>query len=180
MRRRTPSVINVCGGGTYDITPPFVVDDKGYVPGQNNGTWGNWGTLTGGTCAQRAGAQGGKCHNWTYTYNAATGSDCAGVPVVAPAVSCAWTTQAWKLAAGVVKTIAPGAGKIQLYAWGTGAVTFGGAGQPGVAVTLTATPTLISVPITVSYGATDNVFSITFASGNTGTVVNVDDIRWAL
>lgn len=170
---------NVCGG-IYDLYPPFLVDAAGYGAGWNNGTWGNWGTLTSGTCDQRmpaTPAAGSNCHHWTYTYNPATGSDCSGVAVVPPATSCTNTTEAWKLATGV-KTIAPGATGIQFYAWGTGTVTFGGAGQPGLSVQLTATPTQYTVPITVSYAGTAYVFSIYFTSAYSGMVINVDDIRW--
>jgi hypothetical protein len=170
---------NVCGGGAYDVTPPFVVDDKGYWPGQNNGTWGDWSALASGACstpARAPGTPGGSCHHWTYTYNATGGRDCNGAALVPPATACPWTTQAWK--ATTTKTIAPGATKIQFYAWGSGTVSFAGAGQPGLQVTLTGTPTQYVVNITGSYATATDAFSITFTSGNTGAVVNVDDIRW--
>jgi hypothetical protein len=88
---------------------------------------------------------------------------------------------AWKLATGVTKTIAPGATSIEFYAWGSGTVSFGGAGQTGPQnVVLTATPVQYSIPITTTYVGATNVFTISFDNAaHPGTVViNVDDIRW--
>jgi hypothetical protein len=172
---------NVCGG-IYNLYPPFLVDAAGFGAGWNNGTWGNWGTLASGACDQRmpvTPAAGSNCHHWTYTYNPATGSDCSGVPIVAPATSCTYTTEAWKLASGT-KTIAPGATSVQFYAWGSGTVKFGYAlGQTELSVTLTGSPTQYTVPITPgSYTAPAYVFYIYFTSASSPTVVNVDDIRW--
>jgi hypothetical protein len=112
-----------------------------------------------------------------YTYDAATGPDCYGTaPPRRP--SCIWSSVAWT-AAGP-KCIGPGATKVTFQAWGTGTVEFAAAGVKFPQL-LTSTPTPYTIDISASgYAAPapDVAFVVTFTSANSGTIVNVDDIKW--
>jgi hypothetical protein len=161
------------------VTVPFNVTDK-YSPGATNGVWGNWGSVKIAACTTRGtGTPAGKCNTLTYAYDAAVGSDCTGVAIVAPAVSCAWTTVAWHVSAPGL-CIGPGATKITFQAWGSGAVKFVGAGVI-LPATLNATPRQYTIGIWASgYAASaqESGFAVQFDAANTGTTVNVDDIKW--
>jgi hypothetical protein len=172
------------GANAYDYTPPFVVDDTSYATTTADSVWGNSGTVVTAACAPRAPAgapanPAGACHKITYTWSATTGTNCAGTDA---GVGCAWTAVTWKSIPS--KKIGPGATKIQFYAWGNGKVTFKeptATATHDLAVTLTATPTKYTVDLTgLAYNVLPQevAFIVVFVSADTGTVVNIDDLRW--
>jgi hypothetical protein len=154
--------------GAYDIAVPFVVDDTSYSTGTAASCWGDSAAIKLADCASRASSTAvGKCHKITYAY--------AGAAV-------AWVAQTWKSIPS--KKIAPGATKIQFYAWGSGAVKFReptATASKDVPVVLAATPTKYTIDVTgTAYDATaqEVAFIVVFTSVSPNVVVNIDDLQW--
>jgi hypothetical protein len=168
----------------FDLAASFVVDETSYSTSTANSCWGNSGAITIADCASRApGTPVGKCHKISYTYVANTGNDCNSAPIVPPATSCTWVAQTWKSVPS--KLIAPGATKVQFYAWGSGTATAQVktdlTNVREVALPLTATPTAYSIDLTgFTYSATamETAFILVFINTNSPTVVNIDDLQW--
>jgi hypothetical protein len=168
----------------FDLAASFVVDDTSFSTSTANSCWGNSGAITLAECASRApGAPVGKCHKISYTYVANTGNDCNSAPIVPPATSCAWVAQTWKSVPS--KLIAPGATKVQFYAWGSGTATAQVktdlTNVREVALPLTATPTAYSIDLTgFTYSATamETALILVFVNTNSPAVVNIDDLQW--
>jgi hypothetical protein len=179
----TGGTVVTTGCTSAGVTVPFVVTDK-YGIGANNGVWGDWGAANIQPCATRATPTSvGKCFTVTYTYDAATGSDCTGTALTAGGVACIFTSVLWHIPSPTFAPgfcIAAGATKVTFQAWGSGTVEFAAAGVK-VPQLLTATPTPYSIDISTSgYASTaqEAGFTVSFTSANTGAIVNVDDIQW--
>jgi hypothetical protein len=168
----------------FDLAASFVVDDTSYSTSTANSCWGNSGAITLADCASRApGTPVGACHKISYTYVANTGNDCNSAPIVPPATSCTWVAQTWKSIPS--KLIAPGATKVQFYAWGSGTVTAQVktdlTNVRETAITLTTTPTVYSIDLTgLSYSAAplETAFILVFVNTNSPAVVNIDGLQW--